>query len=382
MSSPERSGGSAPGGDRPSAAGASRPDRPFLGAGEGKVDLGGPVHLQTRQIAERRCERISHERAEIGPSRASLTTRCPVVPSSSCMARLPRDAQAAEPSKPPSIVRSLYSSGPTLVPPRGGTEDPWRGRRTPCPRGPRPGQDQVGVHPGLWDQQRLEVDSAGQVLTHRIAGGRGEADCPSVAVAATGSRLPGSSRAATSIAPVGDQPTHPCPLSTPARATRCPRQTRPVHAAAEAPSAEGKFSRQRPGNRLDLHLFHAIGSTGRPCEPAAPTSPRAEACLRRSPCPPRPKVSIPAARERRFDRPMARRRETGVPPEADARIARFPGSAPPGRLCREANPGMGPPPATIPKRQPNPSFGQENSRSRGRSSRASTRAVLGGKIER
>src|SRR4030065_1156841 len=45
-----------------------------------------------------------------------------------------------------------------------------------APEGLAPAEGHVGFHPGLWYQQRLEVDFAGQVLTQHIAGGRTEAD--------------------------------------------------------------------------------------------------------------------------------------------------------------------------------------------------------------
>jgi len=128
-------------------------------------------------------------------------------------------------------------------------------------------QDQVGFHPRLRDQQRLEVDSAGQVLTHHIAGGRGEADLSERG----GSPDPGAAH--RGFEPGGEAD---CPCRRPAvplPSTECLReghqvvrgQTRPIQAPADAPSVEGKRTRQgTQGTGSDVHVFHAPGSIDRP----------------------------------------------------------------------------------------------------------------------
>ena len=172
------------------------------------------------------------------------------------------------PAKPPSRRRSLYSSAPSRVPPSVevqrvlGEVDVHR-----APEGLPPLQDQVGFHPGLRDQQHLEVDSAGQVLTHHIAGGRGEADL------SERGRGPDPGAAHRGFEAGGEVD---CPCRRPAvplPSTECPceghqvvrGQTRPIQAAAEAPSVEDKLTRQvTQGAGSDVHLFHAIGVVDRP----------------------------------------------------------------------------------------------------------------------
>jgi len=191
-----------------------------------------------------------------------------VAPYSSGKARLPLDVQATEPCQTAFQKKVLVLFGPSPRSPHVevqrvlGEVDVHR-----APEGLPPVQDQVGFHPGLRDQQRLEVDSAGQVLTHQIAGGRGEADLTERG------RSPEPGAAHCGFEPGGEvdcpcrRPAVPLPSTErPGEGHQIVRgQTGPIQAAAEAPSVEGKLTRQgTQGTGLDVHVFHAIGIIDRP----------------------------------------------------------------------------------------------------------------------
>src|SRR3990172_1005144 len=260
------------------------------------------------------------------------------------MARLPLDAQAAEPRQTAFQCEVLILFGAHLRSPRVevnrnlGEVDVHR-----APEGLSPAQDQVRFHPGLRDQQRLEVDSAGKVLTHHVAGGRGEAD---LSERGRG-RNPGAAH--RGFEPGGEVDCARGRPAVPFPSTQCPRkscqvvrgQIRPIQAAAYVPSVEGKLTRQAAqGVGLEVNGSYAKGIAGRLGSPSD------------------------------FQRPQGQRAVlvNTLPASAESfhpRVA-LPGFHPSKGLAALRVP---------PKRHLNPALGQENCKSRGRSSRASTRAV-------
>jgi len=160
------------------------------------------AHFQPCQVATRRGQRIPQERPEDRPSRASRTARCPwwrhLPPARRAFPRCSGDRTPPNrlPQEGPCTLRPL-NAFPHVEVQRSLAKSTYT-----VPQRASPGAGPGRSSSALRDQQRLEVDSAGQVLTHHIAGGRGEADLSERGGSPI--REPptaGSSRAARPIAP-------------------------------------------------------------------------------------------------------------------------------------------------------------------------------------
>ena len=145
----------------------------FPGTGERQVALGGPLRLEPCQVGVRRRQRIPQEGAEDRTELGVAQSESPLVaPDFFDTTRLPLDPQTAEPFQAAFKEELFVLFGARSRSSESKVQRILREVEVDrAPEGFPPPQGQGDVYPESGVQVRLQVDVAGQILAHRIAGG-------------------------------------------------------------------------------------------------------------------------------------------------------------------------------------------------------------------